>query len=288
MSAIFPVIATVQALFFFDEERVLDQTEIISKFQGFSLEEILNFIEEKKLKSYLFYIIVMLLWPNTINGLRYFLIDDLLFSTTDIGLIFTISSLFYVVYMFFMNTFFSNYTLKNYYYSICFMMIINIIARYLQLTPSLYSLAFLFATIDQSINNLFYDLPSIPLLALVCRNCPDNKEATYYGFFVSVSNFFCSFANFTGYFFLNTMDVSETCFTNVQSVNMLCLIWAFMCWNLTKYLHFPDNIKVKIKTKDVKTKEYKLEQIKKENRMPTDEDIDYSDPPSEGIDLNAD
>ena len=110
----------------------------------------------------------MLLWPNTINGLRYFLIDTLAFSTKDIGLIFTISSLFYVVYMFFMNTFFSNYSLKNYYISICIMMVINIVVRELQITPNLYSLAFLFATIDQSINNLFYDLPSIPLLAIVC------------------------------------------------------------------------------------------------------------------------
>ena len=53
----------------------------------------------------------MLLWPNTINGIRYFLIDELSFTTKDIGLIFTISSLIYIVYMFFMNTFFSNYTL---------------------------------------------------------------------------------------------------------------------------------------------------------------------------------
>ena len=48
------------------------------------------------------------------------------------------------------------------------MMVADIIVRYLQLTPSLYSLGFLFATFDQSVNNLFYDLPSIPLLAIVC------------------------------------------------------------------------------------------------------------------------
>ena len=135
MSSIFPIIAVIQATFFFEEERVFDQKEIISKFKGFSLNEILEFIETTKLKNYLYYIIVMLLWPNTINGIRYFLIDQLGFTTKDIGLIFTISSLFYVVYMFFMNTFFSDYSLRNYYLSICYMMIINILVRYLQITP---------------------------------------------------------------------------------------------------------------------------------------------------------
>ena len=225
----------------------------------------------------------MLLWPNTINGLRYFLIDDLLFTTKDVGLIFTISSLFYVVYMFFMNTFFSNYSLKNYYVSICIMMVINIIVRYLQLTPALYSLAFLFATIDQSINNLFYDLPSIPLLAIVCRNCPKSKEATYYGFFVSVSNFFCSFANFTGYLFLNLMDVTESNFTNIQSVNMLCLVWAFMCWDFTSYLHFPETIKLKEKKeiglkekKDLKVKKKESVMIEQREIVGGDSEYDYS------------
>ncbi len=74
---------------------------------------------------------VILLWPNTINGLRYFLIDNLHFDPRDIGLIFTIASLFYVVYMFFMNSFFSNYTLKSYYMSIVFMMILDVVVRYL-------------------------------------------------------------------------------------------------------------------------------------------------------------
>jgi hypothetical protein len=97
-------------------------------------------------------------------------------------------------------------------------------------------MAFLFAVLDQSVNNLFYDLPSIPLLAIVCRKCPSSKEATYYGFFVSVSNFFCSMANFTGFFYLNTMDVSETEFSNVTSVNFLCLIWAFACLHLVRLI----------------------------------------------------
>lgn len=115
-------------------------------------------------------------------------------------------------------------------------MVFDCIVRYLQMVPDLYSLAFIFATVDQSINNLFYDLPSIPLLAIVCRNCPKSKEATYYGFFVSFSNFFCSLANFTGYMFLNMMDVTETDYTNVNSVNFLCMIWGIMCWSLLKHV----------------------------------------------------
>ena len=72
---------------------------------------------------------IMLLWPNTINGVRYYLIDELGITTRDIGLIFTLSSLFYVVYMFFMNTFFADYSLRRYYDSICYMMIFDIIIR---------------------------------------------------------------------------------------------------------------------------------------------------------------
>lgn len=51
----------------------------------------------------------MLIWPNTINGLRYYLINELNFSTKDIGIIFTISSILYISYIFFMNTFFPDY-----------------------------------------------------------------------------------------------------------------------------------------------------------------------------------
>ena len=87
------------------------------------------------LKTYLIFIIITLLWPNTINALRYFLIDNLGFTTKDIGIIFTLSSLSYVVYMFFMNTFFNNYSLKNYYISLCIMMCFDIFIRYLQITP---------------------------------------------------------------------------------------------------------------------------------------------------------
>ena len=75
----------------------------------------------------------------------------------------------------------------------------------------------------------------------MCRKCPSNKEATYYGFFVSVSNFFCSMANFTGFFYLNTMDVSETEFSNVASVNFLCLVWAFACLHLVRLIQFPED-----------------------------------------------
>ncbi len=131
LSAIFPIIATIQATFFFHEERVFNQAEVISKFKNFNVGEIFQFIETYKLKNYIFYIVVILLWPNTINGLRYFLIDTLHFSPKDIGLIFTIASLAYVVYMFFMNSFFSNYTLKSYYMSIVFMMFVDILMRVL-------------------------------------------------------------------------------------------------------------------------------------------------------------
>lgn len=254
LSAAFPIVATLQAAFFFKEKRVKNTKHITDKFDGFSITEIFEFIKEYNLKSYLFFVIIMLLWPNTINALRYFLIDTLHFSTKDVGLIFTISSLVYIVYMFFMNTFFRNYSLKNYYTSICILMILNMIVRYLQIVPELYSLAFLFAVFDQSINNLFYDLPSIPLLAIVCRSCPESKEATYYAFFVSVSNFFCSFANFTGYIFLDLIGVTATDFTNIQAVNMLGLIWSFLCWNLNYYMHFPSQIKLK-GHKDVHKKE---------------------------------
>lgn len=116
------------------------------------------------------------------------------------------------------------------------------------MVPDLKNLVFFFANIDQTINNLFYDLPTIPLLSIVVRNCPKNKEATYYGFFVSVSNFFCSLANFTGYMFLDMMDVTETNYSNVNSVNFLCLIWGVMCWSLLKHVEFPKNVPLKAKT----------------------------------------
>jgi len=107
------------------------------------------------------------------------------------------------------------------------------------MVPALRNLVYLMANLDQTINTLFYDLPTIPLLAIVCWNCPKSKEATYYGFFVSVSNFFCSLANFTGYMFLDMMDVTESNYTNVNSVNFLCLIWGLMCLSLLKHVDFP-------------------------------------------------
>lgn len=65
-------------------------------------------------------------------------------------------------------------------------MILNCLIRFLQMIPALKNLVYLMANIDQTLNNLFYDLPTIPLLAIVCRYCPKNKEATYYGFFASI------------------------------------------------------------------------------------------------------
>ena len=189
----------------------------------------------------------MLIWPNTISGMRYFLINQLGFTTTNIGMIFTISSLFYIVYMFFLNTFYSNYSLKGFYVSICFMMFINVLVRVLQIVPQLYSLAFFFAVIDQSINNLFYDLPNIPLLTFVVRKVPKQKEAIFYGFFVSLSNFCCSFSNFSGFVFLGLMDVTATDFTNLQWVNMLSLLWALCMWNFVPLVQFPEYNKISVK-----------------------------------------
>lgn len=241
MCSVFPIVNIIHALFFFNEEQVFDQTEIETKFENFSIKEILVFIEHHELTSFLFYVIVMLVWPNTISGVRYYLIDTLGFTSYDIGTIFTLSSLFYLVYMFFLNTFYSNYKYKNFFIAICIMMVINIFARFLQIVPELKSLAYIFAVVDQTINNLFYDLPMIPLLAIVCRICPKLQEATYYAFFVSVSNFFCSLANFTGFLYLNLMDVRTDSFQNIQVVNMLGLLWAFMMWHLSMYLTFPDS-----------------------------------------------
>lgn len=53
-------------------------------------------------------------------------------------------------------------------------MIFNCIIRFLQMIPALKNLVYLMANIDQTLNNLFYDLPTIPLLAIVCRHCPKN------------------------------------------------------------------------------------------------------------------
>lgn len=241
LCTVFPIVNTIHALFFFKEEQVFDQKEIETKFESFSLKEILLFIDNNELTSFLFYVVVLLVWPNTISGVRYFLIDTLGFTSYDIGTIFTLSSLFYLVYMFFLNTFYANYKYKNFYFAITIMMIINIFARFLQIIPDLKSLAYIFAVVDQTINNLFYDLPMIPLLAIVCRICPKLQEATYYAFFVSVSNFFCSLANFTGFLYLGMMDVTTENFSNIQVVNMLGLLWAFMMWHLSLYLTFPDS-----------------------------------------------
>lgn len=268
LSSIFPILSTIHALFFFHEERIFNQTEILSKFKHFSLKEILNFIDEYQITNFLFYVIVMLVWPNTINGLRYYLIDALHFTTQDIGMIFTLSSLLYVAYMFFMNTFFPHYTLVNYYKSISFLMVFDCMVRFLQMVPSFKNLVYFLANIDQTINGLFYDLPTIPLLAIVCRHCPKNKEATYYGFFVSLSNFFCSLANFTGYLFLDMMDVTQTDYNNVNSVNFLCLIWGLMCFSLLKHVKFPKPMPLKpgpkekvIKKEDVELSDNEQEEI---------------------------
>ena len=114
-------------------------------------------------------------------------------------------------------------------------------------------------------------------MAIVCRNCPKNKEATYYGFFVSVSNFFCSLANFTGYMFLDMMDVTDTDYSNVNSVNFLCLIWGVMCLSLLKHVDFPKSVPLKIpqKEKNVVAKDVELSDHEEEKH--------YSEALSEGI-----
>ena len=245
--AILPIIAMLQAVIYFKEKRDNNLAERELKFKNFSTMEIFRFMEKKNLKGYLAFVLIILLWPNTINGIRYFLIDNLQFSTNDIGLIFTLSSLFYIIYMFFMNTFFQNYTFKNYYIMVCMMMLVDIFVRIMMMIPDLFSIAFTLAIVDQSINNLFYDLPSIPLLAIICKSCPESKEATFYAFFVSVTNFFCSLANLTGYLFLDLMDVTAVNYTNVNPVNILCGIWAIMMWNFVYHIRFPDALIAKVK-----------------------------------------
>jgi MFS family permease len=238
--SVMPALTFIQALFYFREKQDFNVKERESKFKSFTMKEIFTFMEKKGLKGYLAFVLIMLLWPNTINGIRYFLIDNLSFTTNDIGLIFTLSSLLYILYMFFMNTFFQNYTFHNYYVMIAIMMLVDVVVRILLMVPDLFSIAFLISLVDQSINNLFYDLPSIPLLAIICKSCPESKEATFYAFFVSVTNFFCSLANLTGFLFLDLMDVTAENYSNVNPVNLLCGIWAVMMWNFTYYLRFPD------------------------------------------------
>lgn len=283
MCSIFPLVNLLHALFFFGEKRVLDTTEIVSKFESFRPGEIFTFIEKNDLTSFLLYVVVMLVWPNTISGVRYYLIDTLGFSTYDIGTIFTLSSLFYLIYMFFLNTFFPNYKYRNFFVAICIMMAINIAARSLQIVPSLKSLAYLFAVIDQTVNNLFYDLPMIPLLAIVCRICPRLQEATYYAFFVSVSNFFCSLANFTGFLYLDLMDVTTTNFSNIQVVNMLGLLWAAMMWHMSLYIKFPDADQFIISHQRKRQKEETIKEQKKIKEMQKEEKL-YSTPGSQEID----
>lgn len=147
------------------------------------------------------------------------------------------------------------------------------------MVPSLRNLVYLFANIDQTINNLYYDLPTIPLLAIVCRNCPKSKEATYYGFFVSVSNFFCSLANFTGYMFLDMMDVTETDYSNVNSVNFLCMIWGLMCFSLLKHVEFPTRIPLKPPAKEKTVMPPNQAEVSKEE----EEIYQYSEALSEGV-----
>jgi hypothetical protein len=241
MCAVMPAFTIFQAIFFFKEKRVVQAVDYVrGKLTDFDFPAIGRFIDKLHIKGYLLFVLVLLLWPNTINGIRYFLIDDLGFTTADIGTIFTLSSLLYIVYMFFMNTFFSNYSFRGYYVFICMIMLFDIVVRIMMMLPDLVPLAFTMSLLDQSVNNLFYDLPSIPLLAIVCKYCPRSKEATFYAFFVSITNYFCSLANLTGFLFLDLMDVTETNYTNVIPVNILCGIWAVMLWNIAYHLKFPD------------------------------------------------
>jgi hypothetical protein len=211
--SILPFISIVHALFFFTEPQQTLSKEEKQKMENFSIADVWKSVEIYKWQGYLFFIVVLLSWPNTINGIRYFLIDHLHMSTYDIGLIFTIGSLVYIIYMNVMNMFFSDYTLRSYYKFIHLLMVIDILFRYCQMLPPFYFLGMPIAVGDQIVNNLFYDLPSIPLLAIVSSICPVGQEATYYAFFVSISNFFCSFANFTGYLYLRILNVTSEDYT---------------------------------------------------------------------------
>lgn len=211
--SVLPFITIIHALFFFKEPKQKLSIQEKKNLENFSIADVWKSVEEYKWQGYLFFIVVLLSWPNTINGIRYFLIDHLHMSTYDIGLIFTIGSLFYIGYMNAMNIWFSDYTLRGYYKLIHLLMVLDIIFRYSQMLPAFYPEGMIIAVGDQIINNLFYDLPSIPLLAIVSSICPIGKEATYYAFFVSISNFFCSFANFTGYLYLRILNVTSEDYT---------------------------------------------------------------------------
>lgn len=210
---VMPLVTIVHALFFFDEPVQELSEDEKQKLQDFSVIEVWNTVKEKKWEPYIGFFVILLAWPNTINGLRYFLIDHLGFTTMDIGMIFTISSVFYIIYMFLLSNVCSNYSMRGYYKFVHLLMVIDIVFRYCQMLPVFYPSGYAIAIGDQTINNLFYDLPSIPLLAIICDICPEGKEATYYAFFVSLSNFFCSLANFTGYMYLKALDVTSEDYT---------------------------------------------------------------------------
>lgn len=211
--SILPIVTIIHALFFFDEPVQELSEEEKKKLQDFSVVEVWKTVEDKKWEPYMGFFVIILAWPNTINGLRYFLIDHLGFTTMDIGMIFTISSVFYIIYMYLLGNLFSNYTMRGYYKFVHLLMVVDIVFRYCQMLPVFYPSGYAIAIGDQTINNLFYDLPSIPLLAIICDICPEGKEATYYAFFVSLSNFFCSLANFTGYMYLKALDVTSEDYT---------------------------------------------------------------------------
>lgn len=211
--SVLPFMTIIHALFFFNEPKQTLSEEEKLKMQNFSITEVWKAVEEYEWQGYLLFIVVLLAWPNTINGVRYFLIDHLDMTTHDIGLIFTLGSFIYIIYMYVMNKCCSNYTLRGYYKFVHFLMALDIGFRYCQMLPVFFPAGFPIAVGDQTINNLFYDLPSVPLLAIVNNVSPDHKEATYYAFFVSISNFFCSLANFTGYMYLKILDVTSEDYT---------------------------------------------------------------------------
>lgn len=211
--SLLPFLTIIHAVFFFDEPKVTLSEEEKKEMENFSIAEVWNSVEQFEWQGYLYFIVVLLAWPNTINGVRYFLIDHLHMSTYDIGVIFTLGSVLYIAYMFIMNRWLSDYTMRGYYKFIHLLMAVDIVFRYCQMLPVFYPEGFAIAVGDQTINNLFYDLPAIPLLAIVSSICPDGKEATYYAFFVSISNFFCSLANFTGYIYLRILNVTSEDYT---------------------------------------------------------------------------
>ena len=75
--SVLPFMTIIHALFFFNEPKQTLSEEEKLKMQNFSITEVWKAVEEYEWQGYLLFIMVLLAWPNTINGVRYFLIDHL-------------------------------------------------------------------------------------------------------------------------------------------------------------------------------------------------------------------